>query len=207
MMVRRKPQWNRLSSGLYVPPFLWLGNPPPCAGSPCCCECCACTECPLPTEAEVTISNIVNKNCVGCSEFNNTFVLPFAPSATSTTCFGPGGDGQCSLVHEDTFTFTSAEYWDGADCDEAITEIKILFGQSIEPLSGSRTRQVLVTKESGGGADLFSFKDTDTGTSAPWDCLIESPLSITFNSVAGIFNSCQGAGGDPVCTVVTGTPP
>ncbi len=37
MMVRRKPQWNRLSSGLYVPPLLGLGNPWPCPG---CCQGC-----------------------------------------------------------------------------------------------------------------------------------------------------------------------
>lgn len=38
MMVRRKPPWNRLASGLYVPPLLgFAGNPWPCPG--CCAGC------------------------------------------------------------------------------------------------------------------------------------------------------------------------
>ncbi len=37
-MVRRKPIWKRLTSGLYVPPLLGLGNPWPCSG------CCGSTD-------------------------------------------------------------------------------------------------------------------------------------------------------------------
>ena len=72
MFRRKKPEWQKLISGLYVPPYLKFG-----AGYPCpeCCDVCPhCTN--TPTNLSVTITGITDTpSCDQCTQFNGTFVL------------------------------------------------------------------------------------------------------------------------------------
>ncbi len=74
-MRRIKDPWQKLTSGLYVPPYIKFAPP----GHPCCCdetvECAFCTGA-SPEQMEVTLSNVTNGTCVDCDVlWNNTFVL------------------------------------------------------------------------------------------------------------------------------------
>ncbi len=76
MMMRRKPRWGRLVSGLYVPPFLEVGLRSP----GCCCQCSICTSAQTPEQLSVVISGIIAynepDNCAeGCVNLNDTFIL------------------------------------------------------------------------------------------------------------------------------------
>lgn len=59
MIRRRKPEWQRLISGLYVPPLLWITDPYPC--DDCCGDCTACVHCETTPDAyEMVIANSVD---------------------------------------------------------------------------------------------------------------------------------------------------
>ena len=74
MFRRRKPEWARLASGLYVPPYLKFAPWYPCCveGEDCCDG-----EAP-PDEWQVVLAGIENigGKCGQCGTFNDTFVLP-----------------------------------------------------------------------------------------------------------------------------------
>ncbi len=93
-MVRRKPQWNRLSSGLYVPPLLrFAGNPWPCSG--CCERCDFCTSGTSPLQFSVTYQGLVNSGCSDCEDILGTDTFVHEHTNTWT---GPGStanNGPC----------------------------------------------------------------------------------------------------------------
>ena len=79
-MRRIKEPWQKLTSGLYVPPYLQFAP-----GYPCCCdeEVCpcpvdTCAEGCLPPFLEMTINGITEQapeDCGSCSGLNGTFIL------------------------------------------------------------------------------------------------------------------------------------
>lgn len=75
MIRRRKPEWQRLISAFYVPPFLHFGDPYPCDN---CCKC-PCPQCDGDTPPccfKVVISGIVEGSCGECDCLNDTFYVP-----------------------------------------------------------------------------------------------------------------------------------
>ncbi len=95
MKRNRRQQWPQLTSGLYVPPLLWL-RPDRCVRPPllnpgmmnrrmgrrCCCTgpCHFCAW-QTPFQIQLVIEGLVDENdcedreCVGCTNLNDTFVL------------------------------------------------------------------------------------------------------------------------------------
>ncbi len=86
MFRRRKPEWAKLASGLYVPPYLefapWYPCPDCCDGSPTC----ECTYCqgdlgPQQFQVEFPAGTLINTGqCTDCDAQNTTFVLECNPS-------------------------------------------------------------------------------------------------------------------------------
>ncbi len=113
-MVRRKPIWQRLTSGLYVPPLLGLGNPWPCSG---CCECPGCYDCDVaPGECAsatsqcilyLTLSDAAEDTCPDslCGTLDGTYAL----------CMVGAGPGTCHW----RYTF------DPAICDVTRIEFRL----------------------------------------------------------------------------------
>jgi len=82
---RGKPAWDRLESGLYVPPVLSRqGRPRMSPGYPCCCGndlvCIACSGI-VPQNLQVVLSGIVNLNpanvCANCSDLDGTYIVTY----------------------------------------------------------------------------------------------------------------------------------
>lgn len=81
-MRRQKPLWEKLASGLFVPPYLKFAP-----GYPCCCACMECVFCKnnrAPCSWEVTIDGIMESDtdaCGSCDSFNDTYILEFDTTA------------------------------------------------------------------------------------------------------------------------------
>lgn len=86
MIQPRKDPWQRLASGLYVPPLLNFSPGYPC--SPCCegIKCpCACTDAWV--DIEVTFAGVADGLCSDCDpSFNDTFIL----TRTLNDCLATG---------------------------------------------------------------------------------------------------------------------
>lgn len=75
MIHRRKPEWQRLISGLYVPPFLHFGDPYPCDD---CCNKCPCPECDgdnPPCCFKIVLSGMTDDGCSQCHCFNGAYYV------------------------------------------------------------------------------------------------------------------------------------
>ncbi len=81
-MFRRRPEWQRLNSGLFLPRPLGFGVHWPCFG--CCgCDCAECDGSP-PCCFKVVISGVVEGTCGECSCLNDTYHAKHSSACTWT---------------------------------------------------------------------------------------------------------------------------
>ena len=77
MFRRRKPEWAKLASGLFVPPYLKFAPWYPC---PDCCgtNCIHCQTGTAPNQYQIVVAGVGNASCSDCGDFNATWVVDFA---------------------------------------------------------------------------------------------------------------------------------
>lgn len=105
-MTRRKPDWARLLSGLYVPPYLSF------AGHPCCCGCAQCLNFEVPSAFQIVIANTTGTCDLGpppvsCTNWEGTFVLDHTPG-TNFSPISLGDDCRWIYVFDPAFCNATA---------------------------------------------------------------------------------------------------
>lgn len=186
-MTRSKPQWNRLSSGLYVPPLLgFAGKPYPCVD--CCEPCIACLDRNYPAEIDIEAAGFTDDACTKCANFNTTWTVPI-----SVPCEEIGG-GEHRVIYGDVFT-------PDIDYKPLFTPctplVSILW--EIEIISNStftyRTIEVdlfLRATDVHQLWRLWTLFDGETGT--PYDCANFASLDIPFDFPLAVFQStCESS--------------
>lgn len=78
MFRRRKPEWNKLASGLYVPPYLkFAGWYPFCGEEDVECEHCVGELGPEQFQVTIPAGTLINSDCPDCDSLNRTYILSF----------------------------------------------------------------------------------------------------------------------------------
>ncbi len=199
MTVRRKPQWNRLSSGLYVPPVLgFAGNPYPCPG--CCCVVCLGNN--YPAEIDIEADGFVNDSCTKCLNFNTTWTVPLA-----IPCQRAGHPSLMEVVYGDTFT-PDIDYKPLFAPCEALTSIrwKITIGRDPD-FHDDRSIDVELFITTSAGEFRFISWGLYEGTSTAYDCMNFASLDIPDPVWHGVYTAtCEQFLGDRPTVALTANP-